>query len=102
MNDDPHRLVSLDHQVWGQVDRQAEPCSKCHAPMDAASGTRPGGSKPKAGDASICLNCGHVEVFTGDGLTRRRATVIEQAELDADPVIRRAQRWTNQRGRWKN
>ena len=44
-------------------------------------------AKPSEGAISICAYCGHVAMFTGDGLVLRELTTYEHAEVMADPEV---------------
>lgn len=56
-----------------------------HAGQDPAE-------QPGAGDMSICWKCHGVAIYDDgpSGLTVRKPTVEEQAEIDAEPQIKRA------------
>lgn len=60
-------------------------CPHCGALHDAASdmGT---GRGPKAGDCSICIECGGLSTFEVDG-SRRKPTPAEYDEFLADPGV---------------
>jgi len=45
-----------------------------------------GDRTPSAGDASMCLMCGHIMVFNED-LTVREPTAEENAQIRSDPDI---------------
>lgn len=55
-------------------------------------------TKPHVGAISICVYCGHVAVFTGDGLTLRELTSDERPEVMADPEVIAAVRSTGRPG----
>lgn len=45
-----------------------------------------------AGDVSICLYCGAVALFTGNGIELRHPTDVELIEILNDPLVARARR----------
>jgi len=60
----------------------ATPESRCHGcghTLDAVRG--PGGRPPRAGDISICIDCGAVHIFNADG-TIRIPTPEESKKLE--------------------
>jgi hypothetical protein len=61
-------------------------CLACGDKLDAATDVEPDGHGPREGDASMCLTCGHMMIFTAD-LTMREPTAKEAAELNADPRV---------------
>lgn len=60
-------------------------CSSCGKVNDRATDLVTA-AKPKAGDVSICIGCGHVAIFTA-ALALRDPTPQESAELLADKRI---------------
>lgn len=66
-------------------------CFSCGHHFDAATGLE-GAFTPNAGDASICIRCGGLAVFTGEGLEIRAATDDELVAFNSHPQIRRARR----------
>ena len=89
MSQDPVRQV--DYGTYESP--QGQPCGTCGHAIDAAT-ELPGNQrgKPVAGDASLCLRCGALEVFTGTALWRRAPTAAEAEEFAANPRAVRAQR----------
>lgn len=63
-------------------------CVVCGGSLNAATPIN-GPARPEAGDTSVCLYCGNVAVFTGDGLALRQATAVELGDLLADDDLRR-------------
>lgn len=66
------------------------PCPACGYRTQAASGVGTDGPiQPKAGDASICLQCGQLLLFELDmvGLRLRLPTVLELVDLRQDPNV---------------
>jgi len=59
-------------------------CADCGHEMDAASGF--GKAKPKPGDISICMYCGHIAAFADD-MTVRPLTVPEMIKIAGDKRI---------------
>lgn len=45
---------------------------------------------PSAGDPSLCINCGSLAVFTGNGVEIRPATSAELVAFNRTPEVRRA------------
>ena len=64
-----------------------KPCERCGAELDAATDPIDETAAPAAGDASVCLYCGNLAVFTGNGLELRRPTEAERAGLYLDPAV---------------
>lgn len=60
-------------------------CPACGEPTDAATATGRG-TRPREGDASMCLSCGHMMIFNAD-LTMRNPTDEETALLNASESI---------------
>lgn len=63
-------------------------CAVCGADLNDAT-CLSSTAAPAAGDVSVCLYCGNVAVFTGDGVALRQATAAELGELLAEPEVRR-------------
>jgi len=61
-------------------------CPNCSAVHDMASPVDDPDAAPKAGDASICIKCGHLSVFT-EALTLRDPTDEEIKKYAGDPRI---------------
>lgn len=76
--------MSTDEVVTTRT--QSEMCSRCGYVFDTAS-------TPKAGDISICLNCGLATIFTDD-LRKRPMTEQERMELPRETrqMLRQAKR----------
>lgn len=67
-------------------------CLSCGAPCDAATQfDKPGAVKPKPGDVTICLYCGHIMAFADD-LGLRELTGAEMQDVAGDPRILRLQK----------
>ena len=66
-------------------------CLACGKPINSASPSLPADRrrKPRPGDISLCLDCGHAHIFTND-LTLREPNAIEAADIAADPDAARA------------
>lgn len=62
-------------------------CLKCGEPNDAASGVVDKHArntiKPRPGDVTLCMNCGHLMMFTND-LSFRELTKEEQKHAATD------------------
>lgn len=61
----------------------ASPCHACGYLTDAASEVTSRG-RPSADDFALCLRCGALAVFTGQGLLKRTPTDEELAEFAED------------------
>lgn len=64
-------------------------CTRCRAEVEAASAlnhTR----QPRAGDVTICLECGHAMVFAAD-LTLIDPDPEKLRQIRADPIVRKFQ-----------
>jgi hypothetical protein len=68
------------------VSRREGRCPGCGYRTDAVGGVSDPDARPSPGDTSICMNCGHVAVFTETGL--RVATMGELIEAMLDPDVR--------------
>jgi hypothetical protein len=64
---------------------KATRCIRCNELLDAATSVT-GDDQPKRGDASICLKCNHVAIFTRGGKLREPRS-DELRTLMADPRI---------------
>lgn len=62
-------------------------CLKCHRKLDAASDPYNKERRPKPGDISICLYCGNLAAFSGDGFMIRPLTDQEEADVSRDNRI---------------
>jgi hypothetical protein len=65
-------------------------CWQCGADNDRAAVYDMTEATPSAGDASVCLYCRAVGIFTGNGLETRAPDFAEHAALLADPDVREA------------
>jgi hypothetical protein len=63
-----------------------EPCVECGHPLDAATLPFNEKIKPRPGDISICIVCGHLTAFTTN-MHRRALTDKEMHEVAGDPRI---------------
>jgi hypothetical protein len=63
-------------------------CPRCAKQLDDASAADGSDDMPGPGDVSLCLYCGHLSVFTGQGIERREVTNTERSELLAQPEVR--------------
>jgi hypothetical protein len=67
-------------------------CISCGKPNDSFTAVSDRYSKrPKSGDISICLYCGHVAIYSDD-LTLRELTSDEIREIAGHPLLLRAQK----------
>lgn len=64
-------------------------CTACGAAADAATEAAPGGQRPKPGDVTVCLYCGHIMIFADD-LSLRDPNDSEAHEIAGDQRIIRA------------
>lgn len=62
-------------------------CQDCGYITDAATEHRLAEIQPKKGDYSVCFNCGHLMIFTGDGLNVRPPTEVEIIEVANDSEV---------------
>jgi hypothetical protein len=60
-------------------------CLECGKPLDGATGLGHR-HKPRPGDISVCLYCGHLQAFDGQ-LRLRPLTDKEMVEIAGDPAI---------------
>lgn len=80
-------------------------CPQCNYKLDASTHVQGGEpSSPEPGDSSVCLNCGQVLTYEGEGRLRK-ATVRDIGELmsenpDGWALIEKAQMFIRQRGRF--
>ena len=66
-------------------------CTACGHFLDRAGGVDNNDRKPKPGDVSICIECGHIMVF-GDDMQLRDPTGEEMYEIAGDKDVLAAQR----------
>lgn len=66
---------------------EKDKCPWCETILDAASNVE-GTNAPKPGDYTICIYC-TMFLFFDDNLRLRRATKLEEKELNRDPVARK-------------
>lgn len=71
-------------------------CLACGYAFDAASGLVDPAARPGPGDATLCLNCAHVMIFTPFGV--RNPTPGELAEVLADEQARASVGYIRSRG----
>jgi hypothetical protein len=64
-------------------------CPNCGKELDAATGIDPN-ARPKPGDFSVCLGCGHLMAF-GNDLRLRPLTAVEVIEVAGNPQLLAAQ-----------
>jgi hypothetical protein len=60
-------------------------CLACGNVLDAADNLT-GKRKPKSGDISVCIDCGHIMAF-GEDLSFRPLTDAEMIEIAGHPTI---------------
>jgi len=58
-------------------------CPTCNYELPAETCIKDANAKPKAGDLSVCLNCGEILVFDPD-LKLRMPTISDVMSWDAD------------------
>ena len=98
--DDLRRMALIDAELSGFVDELKreivthrslpETCPYCGKVLDADTEARAqGGGGPKPGDVGICWGCLRPLVFD-ENRHRRKPTLAEVAEIDADPVVQEA------------
>ncbi len=73
-------------------------CLNCGKRLDCA--THVGPHQPKPGDATICLDCGHIMVFAQD-MTLRNPTDEEMLTIAGDREILAAQNFRTEFQRWR-
>jgi hypothetical protein len=64
-------------------------CLNCNAILDGAAAVEEGEPRqhwPKAGDATVCILCGHVMMYTEDNMLRE-PTDKEIRQLAGDPAL---------------
>ena len=70
--------------------KRAGACPSCSRQLTGATaigqGDKPSDNRPKRGDATICIYCGALLVFTR-GLKLRHATEDERREIGAMPTV---------------
>lgn len=64
-------------------------CPGCGAVHDAATSPFDPGLRPDEGSISVCFECSHVAIFTGQGLEVREPTDEELVTVLADPRMRK-------------
>jgi hypothetical protein len=67
-------------------------CPGCHVNNDGATSVELDGAVPADGDATVCVYCGTLAIFTRGAKHLRRPTAAERTELLADPDVRTAMR----------
>jgi hypothetical protein len=67
----------------------ASNCLSCGSPNDAAS--HPKGKRPRPGNISVCLACGHIAAFD-DNLKLRPLTDQEMIDVAGHPNLLRIQK----------
>jgi DNA-directed RNA polymerase subunit RPC12/RpoP len=72
----------------------ADACPHCGYRVDAASSPEDETWEPTRGDASLCIRCGALNIFTAD-LRLRKPTRRERREIEALP------RWRLMVAAWK-
>lgn len=65
-------------------------CVSCGESNDSFTSVKADDARPKSGDISICLYCGHVAIYD-DNLTLRELTDDEMYEIAGHPILLRAQ-----------
>lgn len=65
---------------YGERDPRAR-CPYCSYHTDQATELGEHHHTPAEGDVSLCMRCGRLALFTGDGLRTRRPSRDERAEL---------------------
>ena len=60
-------------------------CSQCGLKLDAATNAR-GKKKPRPGDASVCLYCGHLMIFN-DEMRLRELTGKEMYQIAGNKLL---------------
>jgi hypothetical protein len=70
-------------------------CTACDKPIDAATPVDDAeelAARPSAGDATVCLGCGHIMIYAAD-LSLRDPTEEEMAEIAGDRRIVAINKW---------
>lgn len=67
-----------------------EPCIECGHPLDAATLPFNQKVKPRPGDISMCIACGHLTAFNAS-MRLRELTAKEMHDIAGDPNILRMQ-----------
>ena len=68
----------------------SEECPRCGKRNNGATDVQGRDLRPSEGDASICVYCGALSVFTGHRLDKRLPSQEETAALLTHPAIRSA------------
>ena len=71
------------HYVSDEIEMPESSCPNCGEIMNAAQAVDAEGNEPGAGDASICMSCGHLSIFT-DELMLRNPTSEELEKWAGD------------------
>ena len=72
--------------------KSAPSCPHCGKDLDRYTQITLEPAKPKAGDVSICLYCGYLQVFAGRPLTLREPTAKERQRYNDDEKIKKVLR----------
>lgn len=62
-------------------------CIECGLPFNAISGTKGDNAIPQPGNISLCLNCGHLTVFSDNGMLRE--PLVEEWDDEMREIERR-------------
>jgi hypothetical protein len=65
-------------------------CKRCQFKIDASTYAQQGDRIPEAGNVSICVACGYLQIFNDD-LTLRDPTEQEREQLERNPNVIAAQ-----------
>lgn len=65
-------------------------CVACGHSVEAATMLGSGGDLPNDGDVSVCLYCGHVAIFTGQGVEIREPTDEEREYIESNAEVQAA------------
>lgn len=74
-------MIGASHKV------KSNSCLGCGHHMDMAAQVA-GDEKPRPGDVTLCIRCGHVMIFDAD-LSFRNMNEAEQREIEQDPQVQK-------------
>ena len=75
-------------------------CTACGKRVDAASCLREDDAYPEPGDATVCLECGHLMIFT-DGLGLRDPNAAEAHDLAGNKQLLEIQKMREAYAKWR-
>jgi hypothetical protein len=70
----------MKHKTHDEVRIPSGQCPVCGYETDAATNPLEDSKRPVAGDISICMKCGEIQIFNED-LTKRESTISDMLDL---------------------